>query len=140
MIAQAEYELEVTFTDVIDVQGRIYEVDFTQIFNLIELASDAENAFSQAFKDIVLNGNQTEEAVDNVIAAIKEPENQAMAEEILDTVSAITESHDFKFDFTEEETTYIEDAIADLEQEGVVSDKLIDGLKNLFGLAGGGNV
>lgn len=139
MIEQAESELEVTFTDVIDVQG-IYEVDFTQIFNLIELASDAENAFSQAFKDIVLNGNQTEEAVDNVIAAIKEPENQAMAEEILGTVSAITESHDFKFDFTEEETTYIEDAIANLEREGVVSDKLIDGLKNLFGLAGGGNV
>ena len=139
MIAQAEYELEVTFTDIIDVQGIIYEVDFTQIFNLIELASDAENAFSQAFKDIVLNGNQTEEAVDNVIAAIKEPENQAMAEEILDTVSAITESHDFKFDFTEEETTYIEDAIADLEQEVVVSDKLIDGLRNLFGLAGGEN-
>lgn len=138
MIAQAEYELEVTFTDVIDVQG-IYEVDFTQIFNLIELASDAENAFSQAFKDIVLNGNNTTEAVDSLIEAIKVPENQEMAKDILDTVNAITENHEFKFNFTEEQTAGIETAISSLEEEGQVSSDLIDGLRNLFGLSGGEN-
>ena len=138
MIEQAESELEVTFTDVIDVQG-IHEVDFTQIFNLIELASNAENAFSQAFKDIVLNGNNTTEAVDSLIEAVKVPENQEMAKDILDTVNAITENHEFKFNFTEEQTASIETAISSLEEEDQVSSDLIDGLRNLFGLSGGEN-
>ena len=131
LIKQAESSFEVTFTTVFKVE-EIYQVDFTSVFKLISLVDTEGNSFASAVKDFVINGNQQEDDIQSIITAIEDENNQALAEEILDVANDL----DINFNLDEGQQTYIETEIAELENNGNVSQALIDKLKDFFGLAG----
>ena len=131
LIKQAESSFEVTFTTVFKVE-KIYLVDFTNVFKLISLVDTEGNSFASAVKDFVINGNQQEDGIQSIITAIEDENNQALAEEILDVANDLN----INFGLNEDQQTYIETEITELENNGNVSQVLIDKLKDFFGLAG----
>lgn len=133
LILQAENEFNVNFTKIFNVK-HIYQVDFTEVFKLIELASQNENSFAEAFKDLVIetdtSTSTTEEKIDAVLGAIQIEENQKLAEEIL----SITDKYQITVKLSDEDKPTVEGKIEDLEKGENLSADLIQGLKNLFGL------
>lgn len=131
LISQAEAEFDVSFTDVFNVTS-IYEVDFTEVFTLIQLASETENAFAEAFKDLAISGNTTAgDSIDTIVGAIKDESNQELAGQILE----ITSKYDIQVDVQEDDKAVIEEKLVALEKEGGVDQSLIEGLKKLFGVS-----
>ena len=131
LISQAEAEFDVSFTEVFNVTN-IYEVDFTEVFTLIQLASETENAFAEAFKDLAISGNATAVgSIDKIVDAIKVESNQELAGQILE----ITSKYDIQVDVDEKDKPDIEEKLVALEQEESVDQSLIEGLKKLFGVS-----
>ncbi len=132
LIQQAESEFEVSFTKVFNVT-HIYEVDFTEVFTLIELASDTENAFANAFKDLVITDSTqttTEEKITAVVDAIQAEETQELAHQILD----ITDKYDITVKLNEADKAVAERELADLEDKGTLDQTMLDQLKKLLGV------
>ena len=131
LISQAEAEFEVSFTEVFNVTS-IYEVDFTEVFTLIQLASETENAFAEAFKDLAISGNTTAgDSIDTIVGAIKDESNQELAGQILE----ITSKYDIQVNVQEDDKDVIEEKLAELENDKRVDQSLIEGLKKLFGVS-----
>ncbi len=132
LIGQAEQEFEVSFTNVFNVK-KIYEVDFTEVFTLIQLASETENAFAEAFKDLAISGNTTAgDSIDTIVEAIKVESNQELAGQILE----ITCKYDIQVEVGEDDKLIIQGKLNELE--GSVDQSLIEGLKKLFGVSTNG--
>ena len=130
LIKQAEREFEVSFTKVFNVTY-IYEVDFTEVFTLIELASDTANAFANAFKDLVITDSTqttTEEKITAVVDAIQAEETQELAQQILD----ITDKYDITVKLNEKDKAVAKEKLADLE--GTLDQTMLDQLKKLLGV------
>lgn len=126
LIQQAESEFEVSFTKVFSVT-HIYEVDFTEVFTLIELASDTENAFANAFKDIVISGNETTAGkIEELVGAVED--NQELVEQVLD----ITDRYEISIKLPQDQKDAAEQKLAEIED--TVSADIIDSLRNLLGL------
>ena len=131
LISQAEAEFDVSFTEVFNVTN-IYEVDFTEVFTLIKLASETENAFAEAFKDLAISGNATAVgSIDKIVDAIKVESNQELAGQILE----ITNKYDIQVEVQEDDKAVIEEKLAELENDESVDQSLIEGLKKLFGVS-----
>ena len=131
LIQQAKREFEVSFTKVFNVT-HIYEVDFTEVFTLIELASDTENAFANAFKDIVISRNETTTGkIEELVGAVED--NQELVEQVL----AITDRYEISIKLPEDQKEAAENKLTEIED--TVSADIIDSLRNLLGLGVGAN-
>ena len=102
------------------------------MFTLIQLASETENAFAEAFKDLAITGNTTAgDSIDTIVGAIKDESNQELAGQILE----ITSKYDIQVEVQEDDKAVIEEKLAELENDESVDQSLIEGLKKLFGVS-----
>ncbi len=109
----------------------IYEVNFTQMFELLDLINEA-NQFASAFKDLALGDLQTDEqkqqAIEQLIDAVEE--NQQAVEQILDIATNL----DFNIVLSEENKVVVEEKINQLAENVNINENIISNLKNIFGV------
>ena len=133
LILAAEQQFGFEQAALCDVAGKdyIYQIDFTQMFELLDLINDA-NEFATAFKDLTLGDLQTEEAKQQAIGTLMDAveENQQAVEQILDIATNL----EFNVELSQENQNVVKQKISELEQKGTVSATIIENLKNIFGV------
>ena len=133
LILAAEQQFSFEQAALCDVAGKdyIYQIDFTQMFELLDLINDA-NEFATAFKDLTLGDLQTEEEKQQAIGTLMDAveENQQAVEQILDIATNL----EFNVELSQENQSVVEQKINELEQKGTVSATIIENLKNIFGV------
>ena len=133
LILAAEQQFSFEQAALCDVAGKdyIYQIDFTQMFELLDLINDA-NEFATAFKDLTLGDLQTEEEKQQAIGTLMDAveENQQAVEQILDIATNL----EFNVELSQENQSVVEQKISELEQKDSVSATIIENLKNIFGV------
>ena len=133
LILAAEQQFSFEQAALCDVAGKdyIYQIDFTQMFELLDLINDA-NEFATAFKDLTLGDLQTEEEKQQAIGTLMDAveENQQAVEQILDIATNL----EFNVELSRENQSVVEQKISELEQKDTVSATIIENLKNIFGV------
>ena len=133
LILAAEQQFSFEQAALCDVAGKdyIYQIDFTQMFELLDLINDA-NEFATAFKDLTLGDLQTEEEKQQAIGTLMDAveENQQAVEQILDIATNL----EFNVELSQENQSVVKQKINELEQKGSVSATIIENLKNIFGV------
>ena len=133
LILAAEQQFGFEQAALCDVAGKdyIYQIDFTQMFELLDLINDA-NEFATAFKDLTLGDLQTEEEKQQAIGTLMDAveENQQAVEQILDIATNL----EFNVELSPENQSVVEQKISELEQKDTVSATIIENLKNIFGV------
>lgn len=133
LITAAQTQFDFEESALLDVAGKdyIYQIDFTQMFELLDLINDA-NEFATAFKDLTLGDLQTDEEKQQAIGTLMDAveENQQAVEQILDIATNL----EFNVELSQENQTIVEQKIEELEQKGSISETIIENLKNIFGV------
>ena len=133
LILAAEQQFSFEQAALCDVAGKdyIYQIDFTQMFELLDLINDA-NEFATAFKDLTLGDLQTEEEKQQAIGTLMDAveENQQAVEQILDIATNL----EFNVELSQENQNVVKQKISELEQKDSVSATIIENLKNIFGV------
>ena len=133
LILAAEQQFSFEQAALCDVAGKdyIYQIDFTQMFELLDLINDA-NEFATAFKDLTLGDLQTEEEKQQAIGTLMDAveENQQAVEQILDIATNL----EFNVELSQGNQSVVKQKINELEQKGTVSATIIENLKNIFGV------
>ena len=133
LITAAQTQFDFETASLLNVAGKdyIYQIDFTQMFELLDLINEA-NEFATAFKDLTLGDLQSDEekeqAIGNLMDAVEE--NQQAVEQILDIATNL----EFNVELSQENQTIVEQKIEELEQKGSISTTIIENLKNIFGV------
>ena len=133
LITAAQTQFDFETASLLDVAGKqyIYEVDFTQMFELLDLINEA-NEFASAFKDLALGDLQTDEekqqAIGNLMDTVEA--NQETVEQILDIATNL----EFNIELSQENQVIVEERIEQLEQNENISSSIIENLRNIFGV------
>lgn len=133
LITATENQFEFKSAQLLEVAQKqyIYEVNFTQMFELLDLINEA-NQFASAFKDLALGDLQTDEqkqqAIEQLIDAVEE--NQQAVEQILDIATNL----DFNIALSEENKVVVEEKINQLAENANINENIISNLKNIFGV------
>ena len=133
LITAAQTQFDFKESALLKVAGKdyIYQIDFTQMFELLDLIND-ENEFATAFKDLTLGNLQgdeeKEQAIGNLMDAVEA--NQDAVEQILDIATNL----EFNVGLSQGNQTIVKQKIEELEQKGSISTTIIENLKNIFGV------
>ncbi len=133
LITAAQTQFDFETASLLDVAGKqyIYEVDFTQMFELLDLINEA-NEFASAFKDLALGNLQTDEETQQAIGSLMDTveENQETVEQILDIATNL----EFNIELSQENQVIVEERIEQLAQNENISSSIIENLRNIFGV------